>query len=292
VHAEAARSAFLTSSPSADVSILLIDVASPASVYQAAGEIRQRYDHLDYLYLNAGIIPGTTVDWRNFWRQLFSSRCIHMFVTGDGLLRQDDQSTPDGLKQIFATNLFGHFILVKELEPILGGSRGLTQIIWTSSSNAKKEAFQLEDIQHIHGVEPYSASKYAADLVSCVMNDRLNSKGIYSHTTCPGLVMTNMTYGILPSWCWFLLLPILWLLRVFTASVTVSPYNGSEALFWLSEQRPEKLDPLGKFHSQVSVTGKPYVKTAKMKIDTNTARETYEALEQLESKFASTHKEI
>ena len=36
-----------------------------------------------------------------------------MFRTGDGLLRQDDKTTDDGLKQIFATNLFGHFLLVR-----------------------------------------------------------------------------------------------------------------------------------------------------------------------------------
>jgi len=40
------------------------------------------------------------------------SRCVHMFATGDGLLMQTDETTEDGLKQIFSTNLFGHFILV------------------------------------------------------------------------------------------------------------------------------------------------------------------------------------
>jgi len=35
-----------------------------------------------------------------------------MFATGDGLLMQTDETTEDGLKQIFSTNLFGHFILV------------------------------------------------------------------------------------------------------------------------------------------------------------------------------------
>jgi len=35
-----------------------------------------------------------------------------MFATGDGLLRQTDETTDDGLKEIFATNLFGHFIIV------------------------------------------------------------------------------------------------------------------------------------------------------------------------------------
>lgn len=35
-----------------------------------------------------------------------------MFRTGDGLLKQVDGVTTDGMKQIFATNLFGHFALV------------------------------------------------------------------------------------------------------------------------------------------------------------------------------------
>ena len=42
-------------------------------------------------------------------------------------------------------------VQVKELEPCLGGSRGKSQIIWTSSSNAKKESFSINDIQHMNG---------------------------------------------------------------------------------------------------------------------------------------------
>lgn len=35
-----------------------------------------------------------------------------MFATGEGILTQKDGVTPDGLQQVFATNLFGHFLLV------------------------------------------------------------------------------------------------------------------------------------------------------------------------------------
>ena len=40
--AEAARSSLLSKCPDASVSILLIDVAKPASVYRAAADVRQR----------------------------------------------------------------------------------------------------------------------------------------------------------------------------------------------------------------------------------------------------------
>ena len=35
-----------------------------------------------------------------------------MFRTGDGILKQEDGTTKDGLRQTFATNLFGHYVLV------------------------------------------------------------------------------------------------------------------------------------------------------------------------------------
>ena len=38
---------------------------------------------------------------------------IHMFSTAEGLLTQNDKLTPDGLQEVFETNVFGHFILVK-----------------------------------------------------------------------------------------------------------------------------------------------------------------------------------
>lgn len=120
-------------------------------------------------------------------------------------------------------------------------------VIWTSSSNAQRSAFSLDDIQHQKGREPYSSSKYASDLLSLALNRHYNnrvssqfpiensllhdmfytviiydyhncdlvmmicSQGLYSSVICPGLVMTNLTYGILPSFFWTLIMPIMWL---------------------------------------------------------------------------------
>lgn len=36
-------------------------------------------------------------------------------------------------------------------------------------------------------------------------------QGLYSSVACPGTMLTNMTYGILPSFVWTLLMPIIWL---------------------------------------------------------------------------------
>ena len=36
-------------------------------------------------------------------------------------------------------------------------------------------------------------------------------QGLFSSVICPGLVMTNLTYGILPSFFWTLIMPFMWL---------------------------------------------------------------------------------
>lgn len=40
-------------------------------------------------------------------------KVIHMLCTAEGLLTQHDKVTADGLQEVFATNVFGHFLLVK-----------------------------------------------------------------------------------------------------------------------------------------------------------------------------------
>ncbi|KAI5109426.1 3-keto-steroid reductase [Silurus meridionalis] len=281
---EAARQVLLDSHPKAHVSLVRLDVASVRSVLSAAEEIRQRYDRLDYLYLNAGIMPSPQVDFSALYKGLFSGKAIHMFSTGAGLLTQKDTVTSDGLQQVFATNLFGHFLLVRELEPLLCQTDHRSQVIWTSSSNACRSAFSLDDVQHEEGLEPYSSSKYASDLLSLALNRHYNSQGLYSSVICPGLVMTNLTYGILPSFIWTLIMPLMWLIRIFTNTFTLTPYNGAEALFWLFKQKPESLDPMVKYHSLTSGLGNSYTQTRKMDIDDTMSAALYQKLLELEKR--------
>ncbi|XP_018525860.1 3-keto-steroid reductase [Lates calcarifer] len=284
--AQAARSALLTSHPTAQVALLQMDTSSISSVISAAQEIKLRYNRLDYLYLNAGIMPNPQFDLKGFFKGLFSSKIITMFATGEGILTQKDGVTSDGLREIFATNLFGHFLLIRELEPVLCHEGRPSQLIWTSSSNAHRSAFNLEDIQHQRGTQPYSSSKYASDLLSLALNTHYNKQGLYSSVICPGFVMTSLTYGILPSFpafLWTLLIPLFWLIRIFTNTFTLTPYNGAEALVWLFKQKPESLDPTVKYQSLTSGLGNNYTQARKMDIDLETSKALYEKLLQLES---------
>lgn len=70
---------------------------------------------------------------------------------------------------------------IRELEPVLCHADRTSQLIWTSSSNAHRSAFSIEDVQHRTGTQPYSSSKYASDLLSLALNTHYN-KQVGSHT--------------------------------------------------------------------------------------------------------------
>ncbi|XP_053185631.1 3-keto-steroid reductase/17-beta-hydroxysteroid dehydrogenase 7-like [Scomber japonicus] len=280
--AHAARSTLLTSHPDARVDVVHLDVGSVQSVLTAAQEVQSRYSRIDFLYLNAGIMPNPQVDMKALFKGLFSRNVINMFATAEGLLTQQDRLNSDGLQEVFATNLFGHFLLIKELEPLLCQPSHTSRIVWTSSSNARRSAFSMEDIQHTHGTEPYSSSKYASDMLSLALNRHKNSQGLFSSVVCPGLVMTNLTYGILPSFFWTLLMPIMFLIRIFTNTFTLTPHNGAEALHWLFLQKPESLDPRAKYHSLTSGLGTNYTQPRQMDVDDGMSEVLYDKLLELE----------
>ncbi|XP_004865231.1 3-keto-steroid reductase [Heterocephalus glaber] len=280
--AEAVRATLVASQRTAEVTIVQLDVSNLQSVFRAAKELKQRFQRLDYIFLNAGIMPNPKLNIKALFSGLFSRNMIHMFCTAEGLLTQHDKVTADGLQEVFETNVFGHFILIRELEPLLCHSDSPSRLIWTSSRNARKFNFSLEDMQHSKGQEPYSSSKYATDLLSVALNQNFNERGLYSSVACPGTVMTNMTYGIIPPFVWTLLMPVIWLLRFFANAFTLTPYNGTEALVWLFHQKPESLNPLIKYLSATTGLGNNYVMMQKLDIDEDTAEKFYQNLLELE----------
>ncbi|XP_058898371.1 3-keto-steroid reductase/17-beta-hydroxysteroid dehydrogenase 7 isoform X1 [Kogia breviceps] len=280
--AEAVRTALLASHPTAEVSTVQVDVSSLPSVFQASKELKQRFQRFDYVYLNAGIMPNPQLNIKALFCGLFSRKAIHIFSTAEGVLTQSEKITADGLQEVFETNVFGHFILIRELESLLCHSDSPSQLIWTSSRNAVKSNFSLEDIQHSKGQEPYSSSKYAIDLLSVALNRNFNQRGLYSSVACPGTVLTNLTYGIIPPFVWTLIMPIIWLLRFFANAFTLTPYNGAEALVWLFHQKPESLNPLVKYLSATTGFGSNYVTSEKIDLDEDTAEKFYQNLLELE----------
>lgn len=286
--ANSARQQLLKEYPLGQVDIVQMDTSSVASSVKAAKEIRQRYKHVDWLFCNAGIMPVTGLNWGTVWPPTLSN-ITYLFSTGGDILRTKDDVTPDGLREIFATNVFGHFLLIKELEDFLISQGRPCHIVWTSSSSASKAEVDLNNIQAEKGKDPYAVSKKVIDLLSIELNRELSPKGVYSHTTCPGLVMSQLTYGILPKWVWTLLFPILVLIRLLiTPTMTIDATNGAEAIMWLVHTDPATVDPGVKYVSNVSALGRRYVARHTIKgQQPDLTRAIYKRLEQIRVQYSA-----
>ncbi|OWF45410.1 3-keto-steroid reductase-like [Mizuhopecten yessoensis] len=289
--AETARKVLLLSHPRSQISIVTLDTSNIQSVLSAISDIKKQFSRIDYLYLNAGKMSVKNLNFSNLFKSILKMNTLFLFNTGHGLLVHSDEQTPEGLMSTFATNTFGHFVLVKELEDILGGTQS-SQIIWTSSVAGVRSAFNPRDIQARNGKDPYGSTKCVIDTTSLVLNEKLKRKNIYSHTTCPGLVLTNMTNGILASWIWWLILPFLYIFRLVLDHLSIDTYRGSESLVWLSQQEPDCLKTGVRYHSSTDVWGSTTVLPVQVNFTLEESFKVYEEMNNLYKGFKEKYKSL
>jgi 17beta-estradiol 17-dehydrogenase/3beta-hydroxysteroid 3-dehydrogenase len=141
--ATAARDQLMQEFPTARLHILIVDVGSTASCIAACKELQSRYftmllatmlpgwrnvrtlvteylhlsqnkrfPHLDYFFANAGMIPVIGYNWVSGIFQLVTSPSV--FLTTTNFLRQRVGAvTSEGVGEVFAANLYGHFVMVR-----------------------------------------------------------------------------------------------------------------------------------------------------------------------------------
>lgn len=117
--------------PSADVRLLLIDVSDPVSVSRATAALQTEPSllgttasarHIDYVFLNAGVMPVGSKRWDVPIRAFFACRMPLFFETGrcspasaHFLQQPIDDAVACGAPSLFATHVLGHVMLVEQL---------------------------------------------------------------------------------------------------------------------------------------------------------------------------------
>ena len=124
--AEAARDSILVDAPSAEVSLVDLDLSSLASVSAAAVEFTERFDRLDLLLNNAGVMATPY------------------------------QRTVDGFELQFATNHLGHFALTGHLLPTLLATPA-SRVVNVSSLAHRMGKIDFDDLQSEHGYRAWGA---------------------------------------------------------------------------------------------------------------------------------------
>lgn len=118
-----------------------------------------RYSKLDLLYLNAGVLLSNGINWYQGFKNLLL-KPHKIFTEVNASLNQLTgvrSGADDRLEMVFASNVFGHYLMVhgrflhlifklRELEHMMIPS-SIARVVWTSSQTATKEFFDWNDFQ-------------------------------------------------------------------------------------------------------------------------------------------------
>ncbi|RIB02154.1 hypothetical protein C2G38_2125880 [Gigaspora rosea] len=255
--ASVAREALINEYPESLVDIVTVDLSSIDSVFKCCKEIKEKYDRIDLLFCNAGILSCEYLDWWNAIYLGFTSP-ISLLTESKIVAQPIGNKTIEGLGETFACNVFGHYVMVRQLEDLLSIS-GDARIIWTSSDACNKDYFNFADYQCIEGTNPYESSKYITDMIAIALNIRLNARHIYSFTTSPGVVATNIVGSHL-GWVMDKFMKVGFTLGRICGlrEETVTAWNGSYSNFIVATSPIECLNKLLKYHSRVKPWGTVY----------------------------------
>jgi len=150
-----------------DVELVHFDLGSIASVRQGAADILARYDHIDVLVNNAGVVLS------------------------------DRRETEDGFEATFAVNHLGPFVLTELLlERIKSSAPARIVNVASTAHKGARKGLDFDDLQSTHsygGMQVYSKSKLANIYFTTELARRLEGTGVTVNCLHPGTVATG--YG-------------------------------------------------------------------------------------------------
>ncbi|KAF8938245.1 hypothetical protein BGZ58_001301 [Dissophora ornata] len=154
-----------------ELKIELVDVGSVASVQAFNQRIRDQYRRIDYLFCNAGVLPSAGIMWGKLLVDLFVAP-MDLVIRSDVLVQPKQHLTEDGIGNVLACNVFGHYLMIKGLEDLMSKTEeDPGRVIWTSSMTAEKGSFSNDDWQGLNSKQPYESSKWVTDLLAIRLNE-------------------------------------------------------------------------------------------------------------------------
>jgi retinol dehydrogenase-14 len=227
---EAAVGEVQVRSGSRDVSHLLCDFSSQASIRALAAAVLSSVDRLDVLVNNAGGVHKA--------RRL----------------------SVDGIEMTFAVNHLGYFLLTNLLRDLLVRSapaRGSSRVISVASIGHRRGTLDFADLGYERGyaiMRAYTRSKLANVLFAAELARRLSGTGVTSNSLHPGTVATNIWSGA-PAWA----KP---LIAILFRPFMITPAEGGATIVQLAAA-PELEGVTGKyFEKQVAVAPAPLARDA------------------------------
>ena len=159
---EAARSEVISLTGNPAVDLLLVDLASQASIHQFAADFNEAHDHLDVLINIAGVYKAQR------------------------------ETTPDGLERMFAVNHLGPFLLTNLLLDKLIASAPSRVLVVTAPSTVELDFDDLQGGRRFRSLRAFGASKMGNLLFTYELANRLEGTGVTANAVHPGLVKSQL----------------------------------------------------------------------------------------------------
>ncbi|KAG8944966.1 hypothetical protein FRC04_001318 [Tulasnella sp. 424] len=149
------------------------DLSRSDKVFAFCDEIKRKYPYVSHLVLNAGLMAYKEIDWAIVVKQLVTD--FHGLVSAPQFKVQHvGETSEEGFGYVWMCNVFGHYIMAKELDQLLRKSPTLPgRVIWESSSEAMPQAFDIDDWQLLKTDQSYEGSKYQVDVVATLANSNV-----------------------------------------------------------------------------------------------------------------------
>ena len=152
-----------------------LEVSNEASVKQAAQTVTDRYSKLDILVNNAGINP-------EYPQGVFTF----------------EQMSLDLMMQIYQTNVFGPFLMIREFLPLLRKSEAGRIVNTSSSGGSLTDQSNPESPYYWVNTAGYNSSKTSLNALTVQLAKQLAGTNIKVNSACPGWVQTDMGSAAAP----------------------------------------------------------------------------------------------
>lgn len=248
-----------------------VDLCRLRSVKTLARRLVHALPKLDTVVLNAGHGGFTGVDWPlAIWTVLtnfpYSVTYPTFKMSGVGITTAPQlsdsassavQGQPPPLGEVFCSNVFGHYLLVHGIVPLLSNSSTTPgRIVWLSSLEAYKSTFSISDMQGLASPLPYESSKRLTDILALSSTLAATQPFVRRFLPSPSDHRPPKQYVAHPGICATNIVPLHWILVYIMIAAfyvarwvgspwhTVSAYKGACAPVWLALASQEELDSL------------------------------------------------
>ncbi|PPQ97106.1 hypothetical protein CVT26_001011 [Gymnopilus dilepis] len=152
------------------VEIEELDLASVSSVLNFSAVVHQKYPYVSHLLCNAGVASFKKVNWLLAIKQLILDP-MGLITAPNFYTQHVGEISADNLGWVWQSNVFGHFMLFRELEDLLAKSPfDCSRVVWCSSIEASPKYYDSDDWQLKKSEHSYESSKYQVDLLATTLN--------------------------------------------------------------------------------------------------------------------------